>query len=504
MRPSPTAEIWGSILDSIAKCEEGESTEARLARTQCAFTLLGIVFGLGYVGLFVAIDFWFAVVTILVALLAIGMAIPMIRAGLSLSFTGNWLTGVFVLGFTVMIYGEGGVSAHAAAWLAAAPLCGLMMISARAAWGWAFVTVGILTVYFVVEMMGVHFSPLYDPQWRTLVTGLGFLGLGPFLFTIALTFELTRERAVTAKVLAMSNLAIANRKLHFANQDKDHFLGIVAHDLRNPLGLVDAYSQMLALRDDMPPEALEQIGTIIKSSKRMAGILDDLLNLNAIEQGDYPLTNGIFELGGIAKECVESARFKANDKGTRVRIDIEHPLNRAQVDERALGQVLDNLISNAVKYSPAGSQVSVVSRQDNDCAILEVIDQGPGFTEDDRAKLFQRFSRLSARPTGGESSTGLGLSIVKRITEAMHGQVECLPGKVCGTCFRLSFPAVEPEAADGPKAAQKHLAQSLPVAIKQTNEPSHLEVLPEAEPMVAEPQMVRFQGKKKLGLRRSG
>ncbi len=460
-----TAEIWRHLLDVLAKSDQDETTEKRrLHRIQCGFALLGFIFGGSYVFFYMAIDFWYAVWTILVSSLAIGAAIPMMRAGVSISFTGNWLTGVLVFGFTAMMYGEGGVTAHAAAWLAAAPLCGLMMISSRAAWAWAFISVSILTIFFALEMLGMKFPYRYAAEWHTLVAGLGFLGLGPFLFAIALTFELTRGRAVAAKERAMGNLAVANSKLKHANEEKDNFLGIVAHDLRNPLGLVDAYAQMLTMRDDIPGDALKQIDTILRSSKRMAGILDDLLNLNAIEQGNYPLSMDVYELGSVAEECAERARLKATEKGTVIQVKIASALNQAVIDERALGQVLDNLISNAVKYSPKASTVRIVSRQEGQASILEVIDDGPGFTDEDRKKLFQRFAKLSARPTGGESSTGLGLSIVKRITEAMSGTVECLPGEKIGTCFRLTFPAVEPQpvaAVEPEKVSSKPAPLSL-------------------------------------------
>lgn len=449
------ADGWCQILDAVIGPRKIKSPEEqRVLRIQCGFSLLGFIFGFSYAAFYAVLNFWYAVATILICTFLIAATIPMIRAGKAFPWTGNWLTGILVFGFTALMIGEGGVTAHAAAWLAGAPLCGLMMISSRAAWYWAGVSLLILTTMFVAELSGVHFPPLYDAQWHTLVAGLGFLGLGPFLFAITLTFEVTRSRAVAAKEAALEELASVNDRLKRVNDDKDHFLGIAAHDLRNPLGLIDAYAQMLMMRDELPEDAKQQLNSVYKSSQRMAGILDDLLNLNAIEQGHYPLKMEELDLGSIAEDCVERNRISAEAKGTVVEVQLESPANLAKIDDRALGQVLDNLLSNAVKYSPKESKVMVVSRKENGHALLEVIDQGPGFTQEDRKRLFQRFAKLSARPTAGESSTGLGLSIVKRITEAMHGEVECLPGRVCGTRFQLRFPAA---GAQSPTAAAKRV-----------------------------------------------
>jgi two-component system sensor histidine kinase/response regulator len=114
---------------------------------------------------------------------------------------------------------------------------------------------------------------------------------------------------------------------------------------------------------------------------------------------------------------------------------------RARGDRAAILQILDNLISNALKYSPPKTTVHVHTLPEREHVVVSVRDEGPGINEEDQKKLFQKFSRLSARPTGGESSTGLGLAIVKRLAEAMSGTVQChsVPGS--GATFSLRLPA---------------------------------------------------------------
>jgi signal transduction histidine kinase len=112
-------------------------------------------------------------------------------------------------------------------------------------------------------------------------------------------------------------------------------------------------------------------------------------------------------------------------------------------DAKAAYRVMDNLLSNAIKYSPPGRDVYVRMRNSPDGVVWEVQDQGAGLTDADKAKLFQKFSKLSARPTAGESSTGLGLSIVKMLVEQMHGTVECISKAGEGATFALRLPTAE-------------------------------------------------------------
>jgi signal transduction histidine kinase len=110
-------------------------------------------------------------------------------------------------------------------------------------------------------------------------------------------------------------------------------------------------------------------------------------------------------------------------------------------DETVFRQITENLISNAVKYSPVGKHVAVRCFRQNEHAVIEIQDQGPGFTEEDKQKLFQRFQKLSARPTGGEHSTGLGLSIVHKLVQLLNGTIECISEAGNGATFRVTFPA---------------------------------------------------------------
>jgi signal transduction histidine kinase len=171
-----------------------------------------------------------------------------------------------------------------------------------------------------------------------------------------------------------------------------------------------------------------------------------LLDVNAIEQGRFPLEIEVCDLGLISGRVADGFRNAADKKN--LSIYAAGPLTPAWVhaDSKAAWRILDNLLSNAIKYSPPGRDIFVRMRNSPDGVVWEVQDQGPGIAEADMARLFQKFTKLGARPTAGESSTGLGLSIVKMLAKAMSGSVECASTVGEGSTFSLRLPTAEPPA----------------------------------------------------------
>jgi signal transduction histidine kinase len=148
---------------------------------------------------------------------------------------------------------------------------------------------------------------------------------------------------------------------------------------------------------------------------------------------------GSFDLPHLMTERVKSLQLAADQKSIRVSYQAEgEPLMNS--DANYISRIVDNLISNAIKFSPTGSSVEVRTRQSPDHAVISVKDQGPGFSSADRQFLFQKFKKLSARPTGGESSNGLGLAIVKTLVDRLRGNIELKsePGK--GSEFVIHLP----------------------------------------------------------------
>jgi signal transduction histidine kinase len=235
-----------------------------------------------------------------------------------------------------------------------------------------------------------------------------------------------------------------NRELRRLNELKNSFLGIAAHDLRNPIGNIRMTTHLLL---ELSPDELSEaeraafLSDINSQTHHMLTLLDDILDVTQIEAGKLDLKLRPLDLGHFLTEMVQRQAVMAAIKGTQVTL-APVPPGEAQADRVHLRQVVDNLISNAVKYSPPGSTVTVkVEPGNNSGWKIKVQDQGPGITQADRKHLFKDFARLSARPTGGEKSIGLGLAISRRVVEAHGGQigVDSEPGQ--GATFWFTLPA---------------------------------------------------------------
>ena len=179
--------------------------------------------------------------------------------------------------------------------------------------------------------------------------------------------------------------------------------------------------------------------TIISAGRRMRDLISNLLDVNAIEEGRFLAKLERCDLAQLTVNGVEQNRPNAKRKEIGLQF---HPAGEFPIraDAAAATQILDNLISNAVKYSPHRTTVSIRAYVERGHACVTVKDEGPGISEEDRKKMFGKFARLSAQPTGGESSNGLGLSIVKRLAEAMSGTVECQSVLGEGATFIVRLP----------------------------------------------------------------
>jgi signal transduction histidine kinase len=252
------------------------------------------------------------------------------------------------------------------------------------------------------------------------------------------------EIQIANNALSENNIALgsANELLTTLNSEKNDIMGIVAHDLRNPLGAVRGLAELLQSGYVAPSQIPVVTGQIVSASDRMLELVKNLLEVNQLELGGKQFqslpfavlpfvqsTIAQYEAAAVAKQIVVHYANPSQDNDTTI-----------LADEQAVMQVLDNIISNAIKYSPRGKNVFVRVMSKPPIVRLEVQDEGPGISEEDMKKLFGKFARLSAQPTGGEHSTGLGLSIVKKMVGAMNGKVWCESELGQGATFIVELP----------------------------------------------------------------
>lgn len=242
-----------------------------------------------------------------------------------------------------------------------------------------------------------------------------------------------------------------NTKLFQLNQDKNEFLGIAAHDLKNPLQAIQGSAELIETGfDEFTRAELIEFAKIIGiSAQRMFELIRNLLDVNAIESGKFNVSLKPVEILPLLQQLVKSYQDRAKLKEIQLQLNISVTQSEVVVDENLTYQVLDNLISNAIKYSPRGKQVWIrLTSTDNSIQLnnssirCEIKDEGPGLSVVDQQKLFGKFTRLTPQPTANEHSTGLGLFIVKHLVEMMKSKVWCESEEGRGATFIVEFPKI--------------------------------------------------------------
>ncbi len=234
-----------------------------------------------------------------------------------------------------------------------------------------------------------------------------------------------------------------NIELEKLNEEKNRFLGIAAHDLRNPLNAIQMYSEFLSdeASEVLTPEQIEFVSIIHSSSQFMLRLVNDLLDVAKIESGKLELNLARTDLIDLIQHNVTLNNTMASKKNISIDFQYDQDIPETLVDTAKIEQVLNNLIVNAIKFSNEGSVINVKVARSGKEAVISVKDQGQGIPANEIDKLFKPFQRTSVRSTGGEDSTGLGLAIVRKIVMGHQGRVwvESEVGK--GSTFYVALPS---------------------------------------------------------------
>lgn len=244
---------------------------------------------------------------------------------------------------------------------------------------------------------------------------------------------LTRVRTHLALKQARDQL------LHLA-EDKDELLGILTHDLRNHLMGIQLSAAVLKKRhDEVSPECGKLVENIVQSTYSMMAFVEEFLANQSAERLQVQPT--ALDVKGLMEQAAARHTMMADAKNISLQLELPDAPIVALADECAMDQVLNNLITNALKFSPAHSKITLsAGKGPVEWIHFTVQDEGPGFTAEDQEKMFRRYGRLSARPTDGEPSIGLGLSIVKRLVDSMNGRILLESEEGRGACFTVRLP----------------------------------------------------------------
>lgn len=231
-------------------------------------------------------------------------------------------------------------------------------------------------------------------------------------------------------------------KLHHLVRIRNKFIGIAAHDLRNPAISIRGFSELLLKGDDpLTDEQKEFISIIHFTSKNMLELLNDLLDLSQIESGKLDLKKKKASIKALVEDRIRLYKLQADNKRITIHSELAD-IAPFDFDASRIGQAMDNLISNALKFSPPGTNIYLRLLEMDLTALFTVQDEGPGIPPEEQDLLFTEFQRLSIRPTGSESSTGLGLAITKKIVETHGGEVSFESHAGVGSVFSFQLPMI--------------------------------------------------------------
>lgn len=252
---------------------------------------------------------------------------------------------------------------------------------------------------------------------------------------------------ITERKLAEEALRQSNDQLRELNNQKNEFLGMAAHDLRNPIAVIQNSSSVLSryLSENLSEKQKEFLKKISDTSKFMLELLNSLLDISKIESGKLGLEITKNNYPDFVRKNIEFNRFFATEKGISIDSPLSDDIPLVDFDKNKIEQVLNNLISNAIKYSHPNTTIRIEVLREKNFVVTKVIDQGQGIPENELPHVFKPFQKASTKPTAGEKSTGLGLAIVKKIVEGHQGVigVESEVGK--GSTFFFKLPLWDKE-----------------------------------------------------------
>lgn len=251
-------------------------------------------------------------------------------------------------------------------------------------------------------------------------------------------FNLQLEEKVKIRTRELEE---ANRNLVRLNEEKNNFLGITTHDLKAPLAGISGLLELMQLENSsLTTKQQEYIQLMQKTCEDMQRLISDLLDLSRIEQGTANINKTPVDIPAVLSQLEERFNVWASKKSIRLTFRFEAAQKTLSTDKDMLIRILDNLLSNALKFSPKSKEVQCIVTEDGGFVNFLIRDEGPGIRPEERHKLFRKFQKLSSRPTGGESSSGLGLSIAKDLVEMLNGTIELKSEFGAGTLLTVRLP----------------------------------------------------------------
>ena len=309
------------------------------------------------------------------------------------------------------------------------------------------------TYIFLSGYTVLFLTVVYDMMYYNFIARTGYMApYGVFVFIFSQSFLLSRRFAYALKVVEDYNqrleqkveertaeLEKKNESLQQLDKEKDSMVDIVAHDLKSPFNSIKGLVEVMKMEKNLTPDQQKYADQIVSLSKDSVGLIHDILDMHAYEYEDFKIKKQRIDLVKFLEHWKERHISALKNKSQPLIIEV--PSKTAVLsDSTILGRILDNLITNAMKFSEKGKRIWIKVTKSKEILSIEVKDEGQGINEDDMKLMFKPFQKLSARPTAGESSNGLGLSIIKTLVTKLGGNIHVQSEIGIGSRFILEFP----------------------------------------------------------------
>lgn len=378
----------------------------------------------------------------------------LIKARMPALFVGNIYVCVGSVAVMILIFFSGGLQSPVAPWLIAPPVLALLIVNRLYALIWMGISIVCLSVLAVITNSGYTFPINYKTDWALLFAYLSSSGLILIVVMVAMIFEGNIKKVLNslteknAEILEKNEELLAfSEQLKELNDKKNDLMYLIAHDLKSPLANMQALIWLTKMEnkiDQMP--VTEAISMISDQIKKMQVLIQKILNSENFENIAYNLKLEELDMTVLIQAAVNDLNKMAASKDIAIQFVKREGTFKVLADKIYMTQVIENLLNNAIKFSPKGKQITIGVDVSNEFVRASIKDEGPGIKREEIDQLFKRFSKISNRPTAGESSTGLGLAIVKQYTELLNGRVWCESELGNGSSFIAEFPRYQREA----------------------------------------------------------
>lgn len=404
-----------------------DALKLRKARLFVRACLLTSLFSNSYIWFSVLFEYDLGVYLMIFNVVGFLVLAFLVKTKLPLLLISNLYILVGGVAVCVLTYFSGGIWSAIYPWIISIPVLALLVVNRNFGIGWGILALFVMLWFGWLELQGIALPT----QYNTDLKSEWFISVLPGLLLIVLVISSVFESVQTTalKNLQMQNEQLENQKATIAEQskrleklidDKDHIIRILAHDLKNPLANITTISNILKEEREIDQQK-KFIAMIEKVSSQAQGLVNNVLDMATMEEGAIRLKPEELSIKDVVEEAVGSLSEQARRKGISVAVSGDDA--EVFVDHTYLLLIFENLISNALKFSAKAQKVTIELVADSKSVQVKVMDEGPGILPEEEGQLFEKFAKLSARPTAEESSSGLGLSLVKRYTEQIGGKV---------------------------------------------------------------------------------